>query len=108
MSTVTLTWVDPTTLVDGSAIPPNDFADVEIFMSADGGLTYTNAGHVGPGTQRFEIEISDPGTFNFKLNCKDTQTPPLFGPDSAVVSVTIAAPPLAPISAPTNVQFTVA
>ncbi len=106
MTTVTLTWTDPTTLADvaNTPIPPDDFADVEVSMSADNGLTYTNAGHVGPGTQKFQIEVTDPGTFNFKLASKDTQTPALIGPDSAVVSITIAPPALAPIAAPTNVQ----
>lgn len=103
MSLITLKWTDPTTLVDGAPIPPNDFADVEVLVSIDGGLTYTNAGHAAPGAQQFQFEATDPGTYNFKLNSKDTQVPALFGPDSAVVSVVVAAPPLAAIAAPTNV-----
>lgn len=108
MSTVTLTWVDPATLVNGTAIPPNDFADVEVQVSIDGGKTYTNAGHAAPGAQSFQFETTDPGTYNFKVNAKDTQIPSLLGPDSAVVSVVVPAPPLAAIAAPTNVAASLA
>lgn len=109
MSLVTIKWVDPTTLVDGvTAIPPNDFADVEVQMSIDNGKTYTNVGHAAPGALQFQMELSDPGTYNFKLNSKDTQTPPQLGPDSTVVSVTVAPPPVAAIAAPTNVSASLA
>lgn len=108
MSLVTLKWTDPTTLVDGTtAIPANDFADVEVSMSIDNGKNYTNAGHAAPGAQTFQVEIDEPGTVLFKLNSKDTQTPPTIGPDSVVVSVVIPAPPLAAIAAPTAVSASV-
>jgi len=106
MPTAHLTWVDPTTLTDGTAIPANDFADVEVFMSADGGQNYVNVGHAAPGAQAFDVELTDTGTFNFKLESKDTQTPSRLGPDSPVVSVTVAPQPLAAIAAPTNVTAT--
>lgn len=106
MPTAHLTWTDPTVLTDGTPIPPNDFADVEVFVSADGGLNYTSAGHAAPGAQAFDFELSDTGTFNFKLESKDTQTPSRLGPDSQVVSVTVALQPLAAIAAPTAVVAT--
>lgn len=106
MPTARLTWTDPTQLVNSTPIPPNDFADIEVLMSADGGLNYVTAGHAAPGAQTFDVELSDVGTFNFKLNSKDTQTPSLIGPDSAVVSVTVAPQPLAAIAQPTDVKAT--
>lgn len=106
---LTLTWKDPTTLVDGTtAIPPNDFADVEVNMSIDNGKTYANVGHAAPGAQQFQMELTDPGTYLFKLNSKDTQSPPQLGPDSVVAQVTVPASPVAAIAAPTNVTATVA
>lgn len=102
MPTARLSWTDPTTLTDGSTIPANDFADVEVFMSADGGQNYTNIGHAAPGAQSFDVELSDTGTFNFKLECKDTQVPSRLGPDSVIASVTVAPQPLAAIAAPTG------
>jgi uncharacterized protein YfaP (DUF2135 family) len=104
MSTAIITWTDPTTLVDGkSAIPANDFAFVQVQVSIDGGKTYTVAGHAAPGAQTFSFEADDPGTYLFKVNSVDTQIPPTVSPDSAVVQVTVAAPPLQSIAAPTNV-----
>lgn len=105
---LTLKWVDPATLVDGSAIPPNDFADVEVQMSIDNGKTYTNVGHAAPAAQQFQMELTDPGTYLFKLNAKDTQAPAQLGPDSVVAQVTVPAPPIAAISAPTNVTASLA
>lgn len=106
---LTLKWTDPTTLADGTtAIPANDFADVEVNMSIDNGKMYTNVGHAAPGAQQFQMELTDPGTYLFKLEAKDTQTPAQLGPDSAVVQVTVPAPPLQPIAAPTNVQASLA
>ena len=105
----TIKWVDPVTLIDGkTAIPPNDFADVEVQQSIDNGKTYSNVGHAAPGAQQFQIELTDPGTYLFKLNSKDTQTPSTLGPDSAVVSVTVPAPPTPAIAAPTNVSASLA
>jgi len=109
MSLVTLKWKDPTTLVDGvTAIPPNDFADVEVLMSIDNGQTYTNVGHAAPGAEQFQMELTDPGTYLFKLESKDTQTPAQVGPDSSVVQVTVAPPPVAAIAAPTDVTASLA
>jgi len=105
---LTLKWVDPTKLVDGADIPPNDFADVEVFMSIDNGQNYTNVGHAAPGAQQFQMELSDPGTYLFKLEAKVTQTPPQFGPDSVVAQVTVPAPPVGPIAAPTDVVASLA
>lgn len=108
MSVITVTWTDPTTLADGkTAIPANDFAMVEINASADGGKTYTLAGHVAPGVQTFAFEVDDSGTYSFILNAVDTQTPPTTSANSAVAQATIAPPPLQAIAAPTNVQATV-
>lgn len=106
MPTARLTWTDPTTLTDGTTIPANDFADVEVFMSANGGLDYVNVGHVAQGIQSFDVELTDTGTFNFKLESKDTQTPSRLGPDSIVASVTVAPQPLAAINPPTNLTAT--
>lgn len=102
-----LTWIDPTTLDDNNTpIPANDFADVEVFMSADGGKNYVNVGHAAPGAQAFDVDLTDAGTFNFKLESKDTQVPSRLGPDSVIVSVTVPPQPLAAIAAPTNVSAT--
>lgn len=103
MPTARVTWVDPLTLVSNVPIPAGDFADVEVFMSVDNGQNYVNVGHAAPGQLHFDQEVTDPGTYLFKLESKDTQNPSTLGPDSVVVSVTVPAPALAPISAPTNV-----
>lgn len=101
-----ITWVDPTTLSDGTtAIPAGDFAFVQVSRSIDNGQTYEAAGHAAPGQQTFTDDLDGfaPGAVLYKLESVDTQTPALVGPDSSVVSVTIPVPALAAIGAPSGV-----
>lgn len=109
MAHAVLTWVDPTTLDDGSTpIPAGDFAFVQVSRSIDNGVSYQSAGHAAPGADTFSDDVSllAPGAVLYKLESVDTQTPALTGPDSPVVSVTIPTPVLAPIAAPSAVAVT--
>lgn len=103
-----LTWKDPVTRSDASATPlkPGDLAFILVEMSADNGQNYTDVGHAAPGQQSFDQDLTDPGTFLFKLAAVDTQTPPMTSPDSIVVSVTVPVPQLAAPNAPTEVTAT--
>jgi hypothetical protein len=104
MTTAVLTWVDPTTLDDGvTPIPAGDFAYVQVSRSIDNGASYQILGHAAPGVQTYTDDVSAlaPGAVLYEVAAVDTQTPPLTGPETAPVSVTIPTPALAPIAAPT-------
>jgi hypothetical protein len=70
MATVTLTFTDPTTRMDGSALPPASIASVDIFDSVDGnrasqigtvqttGLTFTT-GVISAGVHAFTAVVND-------------------------------------------------
>ena len=98
MSTAKLTWKDPTTRSDGT--PLNTLAYINVLMSADNGNTYTKVGHAAPAQQQFSQDLTDAGTYQFKFNATDAQTPPLTSADSVVVSVTVPPPELPPPSPP--------
>jgi hypothetical protein len=100
-----LTWKDPTTRSDASATPlkPGDLAYILVQMSADNGQNYADVGHAAPGQQSFDQDLTDPGTYLFKLDAVDTQTPPMTSADSIVVSVTVPVPSLAAPNPPTDV-----
>jgi len=102
MATAHLTWVDPTQRTDGSALKPGELAFIEVQMSTDNGNTYSDVGHAAPGQQMFDQPLTASGTYLFKLNAVDTQTPPATSADSAVVSLTVTVALAAP-NPPTNV-----
>lgn len=104
MSTAHITWVDPTARTDGTPLKQGDLAYIQVQMSADGGQNYAPVGHAAPGTQTFDQDLTDPGTYNFKLEAVDTQTPPAISADSVIVSVTVPQPVLAAPNVPTQVQ----
>lgn len=108
MSTAVLTWVDPTTRSDPAQTPanPGEIAFINVLMSSDNGQNYTSVGHAAAGQQSFSQTLTDPGVFLFKLEAVDTQSPPTTSADSAVVSVTVPTPALAPLNPPSNVQAT--
>jgi hypothetical protein len=106
MSIARITWKDPIVRADGSALTPAEIAFVNVLMSADNGQNYASAGHAAAGQQSFDQEVTDPGTYMFKLEAVDTQNPPLVSADSIVVSVAIAAPALAAPGQPTDVVAT--
>jgi hypothetical protein len=103
MSSVNLTWVDPTTLADGTAIPAGDFGQVNVFRSTDGGATYTNIGHAAPGAQAFaDATPVAPGVDQYYVVAVDTQATPLSSAQSNLASVTFAPPPISALAAPTS------
>jgi len=108
MSTAVLTWVDPTTRADPAQTPgsPAEIAFITVLMSDDNGQNYIDVGHAAAGQQTFSQPLTHPGVYLFKLQVVDTQTPPTTSADSAVVSVTVPAPELAPFNPPDNVQAT--
>lgn len=85
----------PTQRVDGTSLAPGEIDRIEFFVSTDNGQNYVSAGHASADQTEFPFEASDPGTYLFKDQVVDTQSPPRFSPDSPVVSFTIASPPLA-------------
>lgn len=107
----TITYVDPATLADlTTPIPAGDLAFIEVQRSIDNGLTYEDAGHAPPGALQFVDDLTGlaPGDVLYKLNSVDTQTPPLTGPDSLIVKVTIPTPELQAIAPPTDVAASIA
>jgi hypothetical protein len=101
MSTVTIPITAPTTRSDGTALDPSEIARMDVELSDDNGLTFTNVGHAAADQTEFEIDNLSPGNYLAKATCTDTQTPPLTSEDSAPVSFQVAAPPLAAPDPPT-------
>jgi len=101
MTSVVLTWTDPTTLADGTTpIPPGDFGQVNVLRSIDNGATFQNIGHVAPGAQSFtDSSVSSPNTYQYEVTAQDTQTPPTNSAPSNVVTIVLV-PTLQPIAAP--------
>ena len=102
MTSVVLTWTDPTTLADGTTpIPTGDFGQVNILRSTDNGATFANIGHVAPGAQSFtDSSVSSPNTYQYEVTAQDTQTPPTNSMPSNVVTIVLV-PTLQPLAAPT-------
>lgn len=98
-----VTWTDPTTRADGSPLDPSKVAFINVLMSADNGQNYESVGHAAMGQQTFTQELDDAGTFLFKLETVDTQSPAKVSADSNVVSVVVPEPELAAPNPPTNV-----
>jgi len=98
MTTARVTWKDPTQRTDGTAAAAADIAMIKVLMSSDNGNTYAEIGHAAAGQQQFDQDLAAPGTYLFKLEAVDTQTPPTTSADSAVASVvvTVVLPPLNP------------
>lgn len=70
MSTATLTWTDPTTRTDGTALTAAEIASVAIFDSAAanpavaigtvaGGVTTYTTGTLSVGTHSFTVVVTD-------------------------------------------------
>lgn len=104
MADIKLNWVDPTTLVDGKAIPAGLFDLVEISVSADGGANFASLDTVEPGVQTYTVTDLPPGTYHFTAVAVDK-----LGRSSAVASslATIVAPVPAPLNPVTNFTATV-
>lgn len=104
MSTATLTWTNPTTRIDGSALAASDIASVNIFDQ----ITNPNfpaptiqIGSVGPGVNTFTTSALASGTHNFTVVVVDTQGNSSASSNVAVLSVGSAVP-----SAVTNLVAT--
>ena len=97
MSTITVTYVDPTALADGSPIPPGDFVGVQVLF--DNVLAAT----VAPGVQNHAFANVPPGPHTVILQAVDAQ-----GVTGTPTSLTASVSnPLAPIGAVGNASITV-
>ena len=88
-NTARVTWKDPTQRTDGTALSAAEIAYVNVQWSSDNGNTYVDAGHAAAGQQQFDQVLPAPGTYLFKLQCVDTQTPPATSADSSIASVVV-------------------
>ena len=101
MSTVTIPITAPTTRTDGTALDPSEISRMDVELSDDNGLTFTNVGHAAADQTEFVIDNLDPGNYLARATATDTQDPPLTSEDSSPVSFQVAAPPLAAPNPPT-------
>lgn len=105
----TITWSDPTERADGTPLAASEIAFIEVFQSSDNGNSYASIGHAAAGQQSFTTDdLPAGGTYLFKLETDDTQTPAAVSADSSVVSVSVAPPALAAPNAPSNVAASLA
>jgi hypothetical protein len=100
-NTAHVTWIDPTQRTDGTPLKPTEIASILVLWSSDNGNTYVEAGHAAAGQQQFDQALPAPGTYLFKLECVDTQSPPATSADSNVASVIL------PVTLPPNPPDTV-
>jgi hypothetical protein len=103
MAIARITWVDPTTRVDGSPLAASQIAAINLLVSSDKGNTWSPAGTATTGVQTFDYTLTAVGTYTFKLDVVDTQNPAQISPDSNTASVTLAPTVQAAPSAPSAV-----
>jgi hypothetical protein len=101
MSLYNIPITDPTSRKDGKALAQTEIKEIDMLVSTDNGQNYVAAGHAAAGQANFQFDAVDPGTYLFKAQTVDTQTPALVSGDSNVVSLTVAPPVLAAPNAPT-------
>ena len=96
MLTINLTWVLPTTRIDGSPLNPSDIASVTVLDQFTG--TTTNL--PGTATSFTTGDVTgQTGDHTFGVTVTDTQTPPI---TSQVETVTVTVPAVA-LAAPSPV-----
>lgn len=100
MATATLTWIDPTTRVDGSALAPADIARVDVYDSASP-TPRTPIGSVLGTVQTFTTGVLDVATHSFTVIVVDTTGHSSAPSNAATVTV---APTLANPAAVTNLS----
>jgi hypothetical protein len=91
LTTATLTWTDPTTRVDGTALAPNEVASIDIFDTASPGAAI---GNVPGGAQKFTTGTLSVGDHSFTAVANDTSGHKSAPSGAATVTVlpTLAAP----------------
>ena len=82
MTNVNLSWKDPTTREDGSALDATEIAGIELSMST-GGAPPTKFTTVAAGVQTFTVVDLAPGTYDFSADVVDTQVPPKVSAEAA-------------------------
>ena len=86
MATATLTWTDPTTRVDGSALAPTDIKRVDIY-DANSTTPNTPIGSVAGGVQKFTTGVLDVGQHSFFVYTVDTTGHSSAASNAATVTV---------------------
>jgi hypothetical protein len=71
MSTTTLTWTNPTTRVDGSALAPTDIASIDVFDSANPAPAGPIASILGDPVT-YTTDVLSPGDHGFTVVVNDT------------------------------------
>jgi hypothetical protein len=66
MSNARLSWVWPTTRVEGEALPESQIQHNEISVSADGGSNFSGLAQVAPPTTEHVVADLAPGTYIFR------------------------------------------
>jgi len=100
MKSVTITWSEPTTRTDGTALPASEIAQVEVFQVS--GTTLTSLAKVAPNASQTINRALPDGAYTFRLVVTD-----IYGKTSAPVDVTATLNSAAP-GVVTNVQIVVA
>ncbi len=93
MSTATLTWVNPTTRVDNTALAPTDIASISVFDSASV-TPLTAIGTVAGAGTTFTTDVLTVGDHGFTVEVVDTTGHVSAASNIATVTVpaTLAAP----------------
>lgn len=98
---IKLTWNTPTTHSSGRPLSAGELTSFEVEMQVSGAPSFTRIATPVASAVEFDVDVSDPGTYNFRVRAISNRgTPGVY----AVGSVTID--DTSPISAPG--AFTVA
>jgi hypothetical protein len=101
MKTINLTWILPTTRVDGSPLPATGIAHSVLFMSADGGVNWSEMDmFAAPETAAVVPDLID-GDYHFRLVIVDTQGKSS-GPIETSINVPNGGPALLAAPSPAN------
>jgi len=89
MATASLTWIDPTARVDGTALAASEIASIDIFDSVSGHI-----GSVLGGVQKFTTAVLTVGDHTFTVTCTDTtgHVSAASGPATVTVVAVLANP----------------
>ena len=93
MADIKVTWSDPTTRSDGSALLAEDIGGIEVAMKVGGAPDFTLLSTVDAGVMQFVQTDLPAGSYSFQITVFDKQSPPKYSvPIVVAQDILLAAP----------------
>lgn len=90
------TWTAPTEHTSGRPAKPGDLVGYSLFMKVDGAPTFTELAELGPTETQYEVDVSDPGTYEFQLVARSSNDK-ASAPATGSVTISDSTPLRAPV-----------